>query len=73
MIQNRFALYFLNFFLLQEDIHKVHINGNAGEKGVLTNTKVILAYGCPMGRRPKCCFYGGSSCERQWEGLCILL
>ena len=42
MIQNRFALYFLNFFLLQEDIHKVHINGNAGEKGVLTNTKVIF-------------------------------
>ena len=28
-----------------------------------------------MGRiyRPKCCFSGGSRCERQWEGLCILL
>ena len=22
---------------------------------------------------PKCCFSGGSRCERQWEGLCILL
>jgi len=24
-------------------------------------------------RQLKCCFLGGSSCERQWKGLCVLL
>ena len=48
-------------------------NRHRGIKDLLVRSfgQMDRGYFCPVGRRPRWCFSGGSRCERQWKDFVL--